>query len=116
VIYRRLFAVLGPRASTKEHQIQRASCFLSEQKYLCGWPGQSCLELPGTQQTAAALRAHGQVTQRSGSGVMGCGFASYKGVVTEDLGTGPVMWWPLEWMSYMDGGGEVLSSVDVEKL
>lgn len=46
----------------------------------------------------------------------GCGFARHRGVVTEDLGTGPMMWWPLEWMSYMGGGGEVLSSVGVEKL
>lgn len=71
---------------------------LSEQKHLRGWSDPSCLELPGTKQTASALRAHGQVAQRSGSGVMGegCGFAGHKGVVTEDLGTGPVMWWPLE--------------------
>lgn len=72
---------------------------LPEWKHLLGWPGQSCLELPGTQQTVAAFRAHRQVAQRSVSGVMGegCGLAGHKGVVTEALGTGPT-WWPLEWV------------------
>lgn len=72
---------------------------LPEQKHLLGWSGQSCRELPGTEQTVAAFRAHGQVAQRSGSEAMGegCGFAGHKGVVTEDLGTG-LVWWPLEWM------------------
>lgn len=69
--------------------VQSLLCLL-EQKHLPGWPGQSCLQLPGSHQAAAAFRAHRQVAQRGGSGVMGegCDFSGHKGVLTEDLGTG----------------------------
>lgn len=85
---------------------------LLEQKHLLGWPGQSCLELPGAQQTATAFRVHRQLARRGGSGVMGegCGCAVHKGVLTEDLGT-EMAWRTLEWWWRRS-----VSNVHVEKL
>lgn len=75
---------------------------LPEQKHLLGRPGQSCLQLPGTQQTAGSFQSPRASDREVAVGVTmeGCGFAGCRGVVTEDLGTGPV-WWPLEWMLYV---------------